>query len=73
MLIKSILSIGKNDLESILIFMENAIKFSNNDFMILQEIVDILEPFYDITIKCQSEKVVTASLVVPAVVHLMVH
>ncbi|CAF3424066.1 unnamed protein product [Rotaria sp. Silwood2] len=51
----------------------NSIKFSNNDFMILQEIIDILEPFYDISIKCQSEKIVTASLVVPAVVHLMVH
>ncbi|CAF4977749.1 unnamed protein product [Rotaria sp. Silwood1] len=73
MLIKSILSIGKNDLESIVTLMENSIKFSNNDIMILQEIIDILEPFYDISIKCQSEKIVTASLVVPAIVHLMVH
>ncbi|CAF3013263.1 unnamed protein product [Rotaria sp. Silwood2] len=52
--------------------MENSIKFSNNDFIILQEIIDILEPFYDISIKCQSEKIVTTSLVVPAIVHLMV-
>lgn len=73
MLIKSILSIGKNDLDSILTLIDNSIKFSNNDMLVLQEIVDVLEPFHDITIKCQSEKVVTASLVVPAVVHLIVH
>ncbi|CAF2019130.1 unnamed protein product [Rotaria magnacalcarata] len=73
MLIKSILSIGENDLDSIVTLMENPFKFSNNDIMTLQEILDILESFFDISIKCQSEKLVTASLVVPAVVHLMVH
>lgn len=71
--IKSILTIGKNDLELITSLMENPVKFSNNDFVILGEIVDILEPFYEITIKCQSETAVTASLVVPSIVHLIVH
>jgi len=73
LLIKSILSIGKNDLEPIVTLMENPIKFLNNDILILQEIVDILEPFYDISIKCQSETIATAGLVVPAIVHLIVH
>jgi hypothetical protein len=73
LLIKSVLSIGKDDLESISKLMENPIKFSSNDLIVLQEIVDVLEPFYEISVKCQGEMLVTASLVVPAVVHLMVH
>ncbi|CAF5064254.1 unnamed protein product, partial [Rotaria sp. Silwood1] len=51
LLIKSILSIGKTDLESITSLMDNQIKFSNNDFIVLEELVDILQPFYDISIK----------------------
>jgi hypothetical protein len=74
MLIKSILSIGKQDLESITKLMDdNTIKFSSNDFIILQETIDILEPFYEISIKCQAEMIVTASLVVPSIVHLITH
>ncbi|CAF3358442.1 unnamed protein product [Rotaria sp. Silwood2] len=73
LLIKSILSIGKNDLDSIVMLLENPIKFSNNDIIILNELIDILEPFHEISVKCQSETIVTASLVVPAVVHLIVH
>ncbi len=38
----------------------------NNDFI-------ILEPFYEISSKYQAEIVVTASLVVPAIVHLITH
>ncbi|CAF3020581.1 unnamed protein product [Rotaria socialis] len=41
LLIKSILSIEKDDLESIAKLMENPVKFSTNDLIILQEIVDI--------------------------------
>ena len=73
MLIKSILSINKDDLESIAVLMETPIRFSTNDFTIMEEIVDVLEPFYQISIKCQAEKVVTISLVVPSVVHLISH
>jgi hypothetical protein len=73
MLIKSVLSIGKNDLELITKLMDNPIQFSNNDLIILEEIIDILEPFYEISIKCQAEMIVTVSLVVPAIVHLITH
>jgi len=73
MLMKSIFSIGKNDLESISKLMDDPVKFSNNDYIILEEIVDVLEPFYEISIQCQAEKIVTVSLVVPAIVHLIVH
>ncbi|CAF1329477.1 unnamed protein product [Rotaria magnacalcarata] len=73
LLIKSILLIGKNDLESITKLMDNSITFSNKDFTVLEEIINILEPFYEISIKCQVEAIVTASLVVPAVVHLVTH
>ncbi|CAF1422957.1 unnamed protein product [Rotaria magnacalcarata] len=73
MLIKSIYSNGKNDLELITSLMDNGIKFSNNDFIILEELIDILEPFYEISIKCQAGTAVTASLVVPSIVHLTAH
>ena len=73
LLIKSISSIGKTDLEVITALMENPVKFSNNDLTILEEIIEILQPFYDISIKCQAEIAVTASLVVPSVVHLISH
>jgi hypothetical protein len=73
MLMKSILSINKLDLEAITSLMENPVKFSNNDFIILEELVGILEPFYEISIKCQAETAVTVSLVVPSIVHLITH
>lgn len=73
LLVKSILSLGKNDLESITKIMDNSIKFSNNDLLVLEEIIDLLEPFYEISIKCQAELIATASMVVPAVVHLLSH
>jgi hypothetical protein len=73
LLIKSILSVGKDDLGSIASVMDNPIRFSNNDFIVLQEFIDILEPFLEISLKCQAEEVVTASLVVPSIVHLLVH
>ncbi|CAF3045088.1 unnamed protein product [Rotaria sp. Silwood2] len=73
LLIKPISSIGKTDLELITSLMDNPIKFSNNDFIVLQELIDILQPFYDISIRCQAETAVTASLVVPSIVHLISH
>lgn len=73
LLVKSIVSIGKTGLDSIVSSMEKPVKFTANEINMLKELIDILEPFYDITIKCQSETVVTASLVVPSVVHLLVH
>ena len=73
LLMKSIQSVGKNDLNLIASLSDKPIKFSNNDFIVLDEIIDILDPFNEITVKCQAEKVVTASLVVPSIVHLLSH
>ena len=73
LLIKSVLSIGKDHLESIASLMDNPIRFSNIDFIVLEEFINILEPFFEISLKCQAEEVVTVSLVVPSIVHLLVH
>ncbi|CAF2218019.1 unnamed protein product, partial [Rotaria magnacalcarata] len=73
MLMKSILSIGKNDLHSIVKLMDNPVTFLNNDLTILEEVVDILEPFNEISIKCQSDTIVTVSIVVPALAHCITH
>ncbi|CAF3184086.1 unnamed protein product [Rotaria socialis] len=73
MLIRSVLSINKEDLEAIADTMENPVRFSNSDFKIMEEIINILEPFHQISLKCQAEKVATASLVVPSIVHLLSH
>ena len=73
LLVKSVLSIEKNDIESIIASMNNPIQLTNNDRLILNEITSVLEPFHDISLSCQSENAVTASLVVPAIVHLLVH
>ena len=73
MLIRSIASIGKTDLDVITSVMENPVKFSNNDLTILDEIIEVLQPFYEISIKCQAESAVTASMVVPSIAHLISH
>ncbi len=46
---------------------------SNNDLIILEELVNILDPFYEISNKCPAELAVTASLAVPSIVHLFTH
>lgn len=73
MLMKSILSIGKTDLDSIIKLIEDPVTFLNNDFKILEEVVDILEPFYEISIKCQSDNIATVSIIVPSLVHCIIH
>ena len=74
MLIKSILVLGKTTIDEITdIIDDDELKFNNTDFLVLQEAVDILEPFAEITLRIQSESVVTASLVVPSVVHIIDH
>ncbi|CAF1508031.1 unnamed protein product [Adineta steineri] len=42
--------------------MVNPIQFSNKDLIILKELIDILEPFYEISVRYQAETIVTASL-----------
>lgn len=73
MLIKSILAINRNEFETILNLTENLLQFSSNDFIMMEEIIDILEPFFQISLKCQADKVITISLVVPSIVHLLCH
>jgi hAT family C-terminal dimerisation region len=73
MMVKSILSINSEDLESISNLMENPIRFSQKDLTIMKELIDILEPFYEISLKCQAEKIATVSFVVPSIVHLYSH
>ncbi|CAF1373788.1 unnamed protein product [Adineta steineri] len=73
LLIKSIVSIDANDLQTIGALMNEPVQFSSNDRAILNEIIDILEPFHDVSIKCQGDTIVTASMVVPAVSHLISH
>ena len=73
LLVKPILSIEKYDLESIIESTDNSIQFSNNNLMMLEEIINILEPFYEISIKYQQETVVAAKPVVPPIVHLFTH
>ncbi|CAF2019737.1 unnamed protein product [Rotaria magnacalcarata] len=74
LLIKSIIGLGKKSINEITdVIDDNGLKFSNDDFVILQEAVQILEPFAEITSRIQSESVVTASLVVPSVVHIIDH
>jgi len=74
LLIKSILALGKKTIDEIThLIDDNEIRFNDNDFIVLQEAIEILEPFAEITSRIQSESVVTASLVVPSVVHMMEH
>lgn len=74
LLIKSIIGLGRETIHEITdLIDDNELKFNNNDFIILQEAVEILEPFAEITCRIQSESVVTASLVVPSVVHIIDH
>ncbi|CAF0828407.1 unnamed protein product [Adineta ricciae] len=65
MLIKSIVSITSS--------MENPIKFSSNDFAVLEDLIDVLDPFCDISMKCQADHVVTTSLVAPSITRLVGH
>jgi hypothetical protein len=74
LLIKSIIGLGKKTIDEITnVIDDNELKFNSNDFIVLKEAIDILEPFAEITSRIQSESVVTASLVVPSVVHVIDH
>ena len=71
LLLKSIFSVGKPDLESIATVVETSVRFSNSDLIVMEEIVIILEPFYEISVRYQVESIVSASLVVPSIYHLL--
>ena len=73
-LIQSILRIGKKTIQDITSAIgDDALSFSSSDFNVLKEVIEILEPFADITVICQSETIATISMVVPAIVHLVHH
>ena len=53
--------------------METPVKFSNNDLIVLEEVVNILDPFCEISIHCQAELAASASMVVPSISYLLCH
>lgn len=74
LMIKSVLHLGKETIEEITKTIDDDdLVFTNNDFSVLRELIDILEPFADITISCQSEIATTVSMVVPSIVHIIHH
>lgn len=74
LMIKSIIALGRKTIDEITDIIDNdELKFTQHDFIVLQEAVEILEPFAEITSRIQSESVVTISLVVPSIVHLIDH
>jgi hypothetical protein len=74
LMIKSIIALERKTLDEITdIIDDEELKFNHHDFIVLQEAVDILEPFAEITSRIQSESVVTISLVVPSIVHIIDH
>jgi hypothetical protein len=73
-MIKSIIAVGRKTIDEITdLIDDDELKFTQHDFIVLQEAVEILEPFAEITLRIQSESVVTISLVVPSIVHLIDH
>jgi hypothetical protein len=67
MLVRSILQLGRNTIEEITnVIGDDDLKFISNDFNVLEELIDVLEPFAEITTSCQLEVVATISMVVPA-------
>ena len=66
LLIKSIFDLGRQNIDNITdVIGDDTLKFTMNDFNVLEEAIDILEPFADIMTRCQSETATTVSLVVP--------
>jgi hypothetical protein len=66
--------LGKKTIEEINnLIGDDDLKFNNNDLNVLEEVVEILEPFADITTSCQSEIVATVSMVVPSIVYVIHH
>jgi hypothetical protein len=56
LLIKSILALGKITIDEITnVIDDNEVRFNNNDFIVLQEAIEILEPFAEMASRIQSE------------------
>jgi hypothetical protein len=52
---------------------DSSVQLSNNDLTTPGEIIEILQPFYEISIKCHDESAVRVSMFVPSIVHLIGH
>ena len=52
---------------------DKSLSFNSTDFDVLEETADILEPSAEITTTCQSETAAMISMVVPSIVHILVH
>ena len=73
-LIRLILRIDKKTIQDIMSAIgDDALSCSSSDFNVLEEVIEILEPFADIIVICQSESTDTNSIVVPAIIHLIHH
>ena len=73
-LIRSILRICKKTFQDITSAIgDDVLSFSSSDVSVLEEVIEILEPFADITIISQPETTATISMVVPAIAHLVDH
>lgn len=73
-LIRLILRLGKKTIDDITNAIGNdALQFNSTDFNVLEEAIDVLEPFAEVTVICQSEITATVSMVVPAIVHILDH
>ena len=74
LLVRSIIGLGKKTINDITNAIgDDSLSFNNTDFNVLEEIVNILEPFAEITTTCQSETAATISMVVPSIVHIIDH
>ena len=74
LLVRSIIGLGKKNIEDITNAIgDDSLSFNNTDFSVLEEVVNILEPFAEITTTCQSETAATISMIVPSIVHIMDH
>nr|XP_023696959.1 zinc finger BED domain-containing protein 1-like isoform X2 [Paramormyrops kingsleyae] len=62
-ILKSVLNIRSDVLGQL----ECPVQLSPTEFKIIQELCVVLEPFEEVTDRCQAEKVVTSSLVIPCV------
>ncbi|XP_048867860.1 E3 SUMO-protein ligase ZBED1-like isoform X2 [Brienomyrus brachyistius] len=62
-MLKSVLNIPSD----VLAQLECPVQLSPTEFKIIQELCVVLEPFEEVTDRCQADKVVTSSLVIPCV------
>ena len=74
LLVRFIIRLGRKTVEEITNAIgDESLSFNSTDFDVLEETVDILEPFAGIATTCQAETAATISMVVLSIVHIIVH